>query len=334
MAISMKDVAVKANVSTATVSHVINETRYVAEETRIKVLQAMKELNYRPNPVARSLRSRKSNIIGLMIPVQSDDTSNFFFMSIAHGIGSVLNNHGYQLIVSNSNEEIEMERKQIQMFNDQFIDGLIMAPTSQSHEFLHQELQGDYPVIFIDRKPKGYNRADCILSDGQKGTYEAIKLLIEKGYRNIGFVTGPLGLTTSDERLEGYKQALNEHSIEINESLIKEAVSSFDNGYLVAKELLENSHVSAILTANNVMTMGVVKCLQDHNKKIPEEIAVIGFDDYEWAKITTPPLSMIKQPSFEIGVKAAEAMIRRIEEPQADYVEWRLPTTLIERGSC
>jgi LacI family transcriptional regulator len=334
MAVSIKDVAAKANVSTATVSHVINETRYVAEETRLKVLQAMKDLDYRPNPVARSLRSRKSNIIGLMFPAQSDDTSNFFFMSIAHGIGSVLKNHGYQLIVSNSNEEIEMEREQIKMFNDQFIDGLIMAPTAQSHEYLHEELHGDYPVIFVDRKPKGYEKGDTILSDGQNGTYGAIKLLIEKGHRNIGFVTGPLGLTTSDDRFEGYKQALIEHALPISLDLIKEAVPSFENGYDVAKELIENTHVSAIFTANNIMTMGVVKCLQDYKKKIPEEIAVIGFDDYEWAKITTPPLTMIKQPSFEIGVKAAEAMIRRIEDPQAEYVEWRLQTTLMTRGSC
>ncbi len=330
----MKEVALKANVSTATVSHVINETRFVAEETKQKVFQAMKELNYRPNPVARNLRSRKSNIIGLIIPVQSDDTSNFFFMSIAHGIGSVLKMHGYQLIVSNTNEELEMEREQITMFNDQFIDGLIMAPTSQSHEFLHQELNGDYPVVFIDRKPEGYDRGDFILSDGKKGTYDAIKLLLSKGHKNIGFVTGPLGISTSDERLEGYKQALQEQGIQVDNSLIKEAVPTLENGYQLTKELLSSSKVSAVLAANNVMTMGVVKCLQDHKRTIPSDVAVIGFDDYEWAKITTPSLTMIKQPSFELGVKAAEAILRRIEEPDADFIEMRLQTELIQRESC
>ncbi|MBH0168335.1 LacI family DNA-binding transcriptional regulator [Fictibacillus sp. 18YEL24] len=334
MAVNMKEVALKANVSTATVSHVINETRYVAEETKQKVFQAMKELNYRPNPVARNLRSRKSNIIGLIIPVQSDDTSNFFFMSIAHGIGSILKVHGYQLIVSNTNEELEMEREQIIMFNDQFIDGLIMAPTSQSHEFLHQELKGDYPVVFIDRKPEGYNRGDFILSDGKKGTYDAIKLLLSKGHKRIGFVTGPLGISTSDERLEGYKLALLEHGIPLDNSLIKEAVPTLENGYNLTKELLSSSDVSAVLAANNVMTMGVVKCLQDHKKVIPNDVAVIGFDDYEWAKITTPSLTMIKQPSFELGVKAAEAILRRIEEPDADFIEMRLQTEIMQRESC
>lgn len=333
MGISIKDVAEKANVSTATVSHVINKTRYVAEETKHKVLAAMKELNYRPNPVARSLRSRKSKIIGLMIPAMSDDTSNFFFMSIAHGIGSVLKNHGYQLIVSNSNEDSELEREQIKMFNDQFIDGLIMASTSQTHEFLAQELQGDYPVVFIDRKPRGYQEADSVLSDGKRGTYEAIMLLIEKGHRKIGYMTGPLGITTSDERFEGYKQALSESGIGFNKALVKEAVANFENGYSALKELMEQTRVSALLVANNVMTMGAVKYLQDHKIKIPCEVAVIGFDDYEWAKITTPPLTMIKQPSFEIGVKAAEAIVRRIEEPNAEYSELRLPTVLVERES-
>ncbi|MBN3555721.1 LacI family DNA-binding transcriptional regulator [Fictibacillus nanhaiensis] len=334
MAVNMKEVALKANVSTATVSHVINETRYVAEETKQKVFQAMKELNYRPNPVARNLRSRKSNIIGLIIPVQSDDTSNFFFMSIAHGIGSVLKRYGYQLIVSNTNEELNMEREQITMFNDQFIDGLIMAPTSQSHEFLHQELNGDYPVVFIDRKPEGYDKGDFILSDGKKGTYEAIKLLLSKGHKKIAFITGPLGISTSDERLEGYKQALLEEGMKLDDTLIKEAVPTLENGYNLTKELLSSSEISAVLTANNVMTMGVVKCLQDHKKVIPNDVAVIGFDDYEWAKITTPSLTMIKQPSFELGVKAAEAILRRIENPEADFIEMRLQTEIIQRDSC
>ncbi|ANC77365.1 LacI family transcriptional regulator [Fictibacillus phosphorivorans] len=334
MAVNMKEVALKANVSTATVSHVINETRYVAEETKQKVFQAMKELNYRPNPVARNLRSRKSNIIGLIIPVQSDDTSNFFFMSIAHGIGSVLKRYGYQLIVSNTNEELNMEREQITMFNDQFIDGLIMAPTSQSHEFLHQELNGDYPVVFIDRKPEGYDKGDFILSDGKKGTYEAIKLLLSKGHKKIAFITGPLGISTSDERLEGYKQALLEQGMKVDDTLIKEAVPTLENGYNLTKELLSSSEISAVLTANNVMTMGVVKCLQDHKKVIPTDVAVIGFDDYEWAKITTPSLTMIKQPSFELGVKAAEAILRRIENPDADFIEMRLQTEIIQRDSC
>ncbi|MQR94453.1 LacI family DNA-binding transcriptional regulator [Fictibacillus phosphorivorans] len=334
MAVNMKEVALKANVSTATVSHVINETRYVAEETKQKVFQAMKELNYRPNPVARNLRSRKSNIIGLIIPVQSDDTSNFFFMSIAHGIGSVLKRYGYQLIVSNTNEELNMEREQITMFNDQFIDGLIMAPTSQSHEFLHQELNGDYPVVFIDRKPEGYDKGDFILSDGKKGTYEAIKLLLSKGHKKIAFITGPLGISTSDERLEGYKQALLEQGMKLDDTLIKEAVPTLENGYNLTKELLSSSEISAVLTANNVMTMGVVKCLQDHKKVIPTDVAVIGFDDYEWAKITTPSLTMIKQPSFELGVKAAEAILRRIEDPDADFIEMRLQTEIIQRDSC
>lgn len=334
MGVRIKDVAEKANVSTATVSHVINETRFVAEETRQKVLDAMKALNYRPNPVARSLRSRKSKIIGLMIPAMSDDTSNFFFMSIAHGIGSVLKKHGYQLIVSNSNEDIELEREQIKMFNDQFIDGLIIASTSQNHEFLSQELQDDYPVVFIDRRPKGYKNADSILSDGKRGIYEAILLLIEKGHRNIGYLTGPLGITTSEERFEGYKQALKENGIEYNKRLVVETLATFENGYTSVKDIIEQTRVSAIIVANNVLTMGAVKYLQDHKIKIPSEIAVIGFDDYEWAKITSPPLTMIKQPSFEIGVKAAEAIVRRIEEPNAEYFESRLPTVLVERDSC
>jgi LacI family transcriptional regulator len=333
---SIKDVARAAGVSTATVSHVINDTRFVAEETKNKVHQAMKELDYRPNSVARSLRSRKSKIIGLLVPILLEDTSNFFFMSVAQGIESVLRESGYNLIVSNSNENIRIEQEQIKLFNSQLIDGLILAPTFEDHHCLHETLTGDYPVVFIDRKPKDY-QGDCVLADGLSGTYEAVSLLISKGHRRIGFLTGSLGLTTSDERLAGYKKALIEHGLNVEQVLIqvaKSIQSSFESGYELAKELVSQHDITAILVANNVMTMGAIRFLQENQLKIPDQIALIGFDDYEWTKITTPPLSVVKQPSFELGQIAAQTLLNRIENPFGDPKEIRLPTKLIVRSSC
>ncbi|MCE7794825.1 LacI family transcriptional regulator [Salipaludibacillus sp. CUR1] len=331
--ISMKDVAQKANVSTATVSHVINETRYVAEETKKKVYKAMKELDYQPNSVARSLRSRKSNIIGLLVPLVASDTSNFFFMSIANGIEQVLKENGYNLILSNSSEDLSIEQDQIKVFNSQLIDGLIIAPVdSQKHDY-KENLRGNYPVVFIDRQPKELT-SDTVLIDSGAGTYKAIELLISKGHRKIGFITGPLGITTSDERLQAYKNALKNNNLSYDESLVKIGSATFDKGHSFTKELVEETGATAIFAANNIMTMGAVNYLQEKGIPIPDKVAIIGFDDYDWLRITSPPLSVVKQPSYEMGKKAVELLIKRINGSKDPYDVHRLPSELVVRGSC
>ncbi|SER95719.1 LacI family DNA-binding transcriptional regulator [Salipaludibacillus aurantiacus] len=331
--ISMKDVAQKAKVSTATVSHVINETRYVAEETKKKVYKAMKELDYQPNSVARSLRSRKSNIIGLLVPLVASDTSNFFFMSIANGIEQVLKENGYNLILSNSSEDLSIEQDQIKVFNSQLIDGLIIAPVdSQKHDY-KENLRGNYPVVFIDRQPKELT-SDTVLIDSGAGTYKAIELLISKGHTKIGFITGPLGITTSDERLQAYKNALKNNNLSYDESLVKIGSATFDKGHSFTKELVEETGATAIFAANNIMTMGAVHYLQEKDIPIPDKVAIIGFDDYDWLRITSPPLSVVKQPSYEMGKKAVELLIKRINGSKDPYDVHRLPSELVVRGSC
>lgn len=332
MAASIKDVAKKAGVSTATVSHVINATRFVSDETKNKVLKAMRELDYIPNSAARSLRSQKSKIIALLIPVLSSDTSNFFFMMVAQGIQNVLKQHGYNLILSNTNENIEDEREEIKVLNSQLIDGLIIAPTAKDYSYISDVL-GNYPVIFIDRRPKGCKK-DCVLADDFTGTYEAISLLIKKGHKRIGFISGELGITTSDERLQGYKKALNDYGLDFDDSLIRVGESKIESGYNLTLDLVEKYNVSALLVANNVMTMGTMIFSREKHIKIPEELAVIGFDDYDWTKITIPPLTVIKQPAYEMGEKAAQILLRRIEHPKKSFKEYRLPTELVIRESC
>lgn len=333
MSANIKKVAEWAGVSTATVSHVINETRFVAEETKQKVLQAMKELDYRPNSVARSLRSQRSKIIGLIVPVLSSDTSNYFFMEVAQGIEQVLKLHGYNLILSNSNEDIEVEKEQIKVLNSQLIDGLIIAPTASSQSYLHEALSDKYPVVFVDRKPEEYE-GDCILADGFTGTYEAVSLLIQKDHKQIGYISGALGITTSDERLNGYRQALQDHGLDLKDDLIRIGSATFESGYELTKQLVQQHSISALFIANNIMTMGAMRFLQDIKINIPENLAVIGFDDYEWGRVVNPPLSVISQPSFELGCKAAEVLLQRINGSDIPYKEYRLSTELILRSSC
>lgn len=194
-------------------------------------------------------------------------------------------------------------------------------------------IKGTYPVVFIDRRPQGYQR-DCILADGFKGTYEAIDLLISKGHRKIGYITAELGLTTSDERFDGYKKVLTDHNISVNDSFTKVGKSTFEDGYELTREIIPDNHITALFVANNVMTMGAMGFLQEKNIKIPNELAIIGFDDYEWTMVTTPPLSVIKQPSYQLGEKAAEILLEKIKNPSNDFREYRLPTQLVLRGSC
>ncbi|MFC7322439.1 LacI family DNA-binding transcriptional regulator [Halobacillus campisalis] len=329
---SIKDVATKAEVSTATVSHVINGTRYVADKTKEKVYAAMKDLDYSPNMVARSLRSRKSNTIGLLVPLLAEDTSNFFFMSIANGIEQVLKENGYNLVLSNSNENAAMEKDQIKVFNRQHIEGLVIAPVNGKEHKYEDQFNGEYPVVFIDRRPQGYE-GDTILVNNCQGTKDAVNVLINKGHDKIGFITGTLGITTSDERLEGYKESLIQHHIAFNKSYIKEGPATFQEGYQLAEELY-NEGVTALFVANNVMTMGAVSYLQTNGVKVPDQMAIIGYDDYDWMKISSPPLSVVRQPAFEMGKAAVEQLLKRIHGDTEGANEVMLDSELVIRGSC
>ncbi|WP_426452193.1 LacI family DNA-binding transcriptional regulator [Paenibacillus sp. S-38] len=334
MRAGIKQVAERAGVSTATVSHVINGTRFVSEEAKAKVNRAMEELEYRPNSLARSLRSQKSMTVGLIVPILPSDTSNFFFLTVAQGIQQVLREHGYQLLLSsNMSGTPEEEREQIRLLQSKWIDGLIIAPAAGGTVFPLEPGEDGLPVVFIDRRPQGVP-GDCVLGDSYGGAYEAVSLLIAQGHRSIGFIAGEEGITTSSERYDGYRQALEDHGIAPDPLLVKSAVSSFESGYACARELLDGGGVTALFIANNVQTMGAMKYIQERGCRVPKELAVIGFDDYDWTRVTTPPLTVIRQPAFELGSRAAEVLLERIGQPDKEPREYRLKAELIRRESC
>lgn len=253
-------------------------------------------------------------------------------MMVAQGIEETLTKNGYKLLLCNSYENPDIEKEHIQMFNAQLVDGLIVASTSNDCSYLNDLLTRQYPVAFIDGKPQNY-KGDCILSNNFQGAYDATEHLIKKGHKQIGFMSGMLGLTTSDDRFEGYKQALSDNNYEFNESFVKKGHASLENGYKMAKEFVEQKQVSAVFVANNIMTMGAISYFQEQYIKIPDEMAIVGFDDYDWAKIINPPLTTIKQPAFELGQKAAEVILDRIRNQQQEPQEYILDTTLIVRKS-
>jgi len=326
----MKDVAKKAGVSTATVSHVINKTRFVKEETKIRVEEVMKKLDYYPNFAAQSLRTQKTKVIGLIVP----DISNFFFTIVIRKIENILKKYGYNLIISDSNEDLKIEKEQIKIFNARLVDGLIIAPASGDHTFLKRLLNRNIPVVFIDRKPQNYCPGDCVLAENMEGAYKAVSMLIKKGHSKIGAIAGLPGLTTSKERIIGYKRALVDYGIKVDQNMIKIGDNRFDSGYKSTKELLSNTKITALFVVNNLITIGAMQFLKEKQIKVPDELAIVGFDDYKWASITNPPLSVVKQPSPEIGEKASELLIKRIKKEEiGDYKEYRLSTELVIRDS-
>jgi len=328
MAITLKEIAKLSGVSTATVSHVINGTRFVADETKARVLSVINDVGYKTNYIARSLRSKKSYTIGLIVP----DISNTFFSVIIENIAKYLKEKGYRLILANSDESKECEKEEISVFSSQIIDGLLIAPAAEDHSFMHDMVDDDYPIVFIDRKPSNYKR-DCVLADNYDGSFKAVSSLIQSGHKKIGIITGLQGLTTSTERLAGYKDALKKHNIALDDRLVKHGDSKYESGYVCAQELFESIDLTALYVCNNSMTIGALNYLIDKKVKIPEELSLIGFDDYEWAKITNPSLTVVKQPISEMSIKAVELLLKRINEGGTDYNDFIFQTEIVYRDS-
>ncbi len=332
---NIKDVAKAAQVSTATVSHVINGTRFVSEETRLRVQEVMAELHYTPNSVARNLRSKKSGIIGLLVPMLPGDSSNPFFMSVAQGIESVLMENGYNLVLGNTKESVQVEKEQLRLFLAQQIDGLILAPAPGDHTFVSETIGRDIPMVCVDRRPQGLS-VDCVLADGRDGALEGTRLLIRQGHRRIGFLSPVPGISSTEERLQGYRQGLEEAGISFRPELaaaLSPGENSFDSGYGLARRLYEEGGVTAVFAGDNQMAMGALCFFQEAGISIPGKMALVGFDDYDWSRITTPALTVVKQPAFEVGQTAARMVLDRIVQPDKEPELVRLPTRLVLRAS-
>ncbi len=333
---SMKDVAQRANVSVSTVSHVINKTRKVNPETTEKVLQAITDLNYNVNPVARTLRSGSSKLIGVVV----SNLSNSFFMDIALSIDKVLKSEGYYLIYINSNEDKEIERENIERLMMQNVDGLIIAPVGQDCSYLESLVRNRCPCVFFDRIPEGY-AGDCIMSMNYEGAFKGAEILIGKGHRNIGFIGSHLD-GTMKERIDGFKGALKKHGIPVDNDLITTGSGGSQllndlksgDGNRLARYLVEEKKVTAFLCGNELAAVGAVSYLLENNYKFPEDVAVVTFDNAFWLSMTSPAITAVNQDRELIGKTAAKVLLDRIHEVDMPVKEYRIPTNLIVRSSC
>ncbi len=330
-----KDVAKLAGVSRATVSAVINKNRFVGKEVEKKVKDAIKQLNYRPDSIARSLKVKYTKTLGVIIP----NISSPAFSYSVRGIEDHANKNDYNIILCNSDEDYKKEREILEVLLEKRVDGLLMIPTgSRNKEFIEDNIiASEKALVFLDRKIKGLN-VDVVIGDNIEASYNITKFLIDSGYRNIATITHNLETSPGIERLEGYKKALTDNGITINDSFLKHGGSTEEDGYKLTKELIINNKArpdSIVVSSNYLMLLGVLKYLDEQKIIIPDDIGLVGFDDLPWLNYMNPPLTVNSLPMHEIGKKACEILLNRItnESSIKEPEEILFKTKLIIRKS-
>jgi DNA-binding LacI/PurR family transcriptional regulator len=329
---SVKEIAKAAGVSTATVSRVLNGSDKVKESTAKRVMQVVEDMNYRMDHVARRMKVKQTDslVIGLVIT----DIDNPFFSSVAKGVEDVASKNKLVTMICNTNENPEKERFFLNAMLSEKVSGAIIVPTKGNLDFFQDLVEDGFPMVMVDRKPKNL-KIDSVSLNNQKGSYDAVKKLIDNGHRRIGFVAGIKGLSNTEERLTGYYQALDEAKIETDDDLVFYGDYIEKGGRKAIIEFMSLKHPpTAIFSSNNLMTLGCIKEIYKRKLSIPKDIAIIGFDDSTWAEALIPPLTTVKQPGYELGVNAAELLIKRLKNGEANSIDVVLNPELVVRESC
>lgn len=327
---TIKDVAIRAGVSKTTVSHVLNVTRFVEEETRQKVLQAIQELNYRPNAVARSLTTKRTGTVGIVV----SDISNPFFGELLLGVEEVLRPQNYALIICNTNETLEYEAHYLNLLLNQRVDGIIAAATSQPWvELSNAEVQHT-PIVFVDRTFKDLQ--DFYVGvDNKNGAYQGTQHLIRCGYRKIGILAGLDRLSTMRERLDGYCQALRDAGLPVNNEWIIPSQLSVEGGRQAMRKLFcQADSPEAVFINNNLLALGALLEMGELNLRCTEDVGIVSFDDHPWAAVSCPPLTVVRQPTRKLGQVSAEMILARINNQPVPEKRIILDCEIVERQSC
>ncbi|MFM9487785.1 LacI family DNA-binding transcriptional regulator [Pseudomonas monachiensis] len=307
---TIKDVAALAGISYTTVSHVVNRTRPVSEEVRIKVEAAIQTLDYVPSAVARSLKAKTTATIGLLVP----NSLNPYFAELARGIEDYCERNGYCVILCNSDDNPDKQRSYLRVLLEKRIDGLIVA-SAGGDSGLVQGLKGvRTPMVIVDRGLDGVD-ADLVRIDHEYGAYLATRHLLELGHRDIATISGPENTSVAQMRLAGYRRALKEAGIEVSSGRMLESDFTSTGGYSAAAILLESNPPSAIFAANDMIGIGVLRAAAERNIRVPSELSVIGFDDIQMSRYVYPSLTTVGQSILQLGEMAAEVLLRRIATP-------------------
>ncbi|WP_074409682.1 LacI family DNA-binding transcriptional regulator [Aquimarina megaterium] len=335
---TLKDIANELGISVATVSKALKDYPDVNKSTKEKVLQTARKLNYSPNQLAVNLRTKQTKTIGVIIPT----TVHHFFSKVIDGIIEEAEKKGYLVIILQSSEKLFLEKLQINLLIDKRVDGILMSLSNKTNEFVHLKkvLSRNIPLVLFDKIEPSIPCSKVRIDD-KKAAYEAVSYLISKGYKKISHFRGDLNPKISNDRFEGYKEALEDHGITYDASLVYLCNNNtdFEDGYNNAKKLIqENPEVDSIFTITDLVAIGAIKYFNENNIKIPDDVAVFGFSNWFMSSVVSPTLTTVHQPAHQMGVVATEILLDEIELNKENkpclHKEIILPTKLIFRESC
>jgi DNA-binding LacI/PurR family transcriptional regulator len=335
--VKLIDIAKALGVSVTTVSKALSGYKDISENTRLKVLEMAKQMDYRPNANAITLRTNQTKTIGVIIPT----TVHHFFSMVLNGILEEAENRGYLVIILQSNEKYELEKKQINLLLQKRVDGILISLSNETDDFTHikDTINKGTPIVLFDKIAKVVNCSKVIIND-QKAAYDAVTYLIKKGYKKIAHFRGSYIPQNAIDRFLGYKKALEDNNIKYDSSLVYVCDNNldFEDGYTNAQKMLEDHpDIDAVFAVTDLVAIGIIKYLNDKNIKIPEQIAVFGFSNWFMSTVVSPKLTTIDQPGYEIGKKAAYILINELElikdhKPVKNQIV-EIPTEIIERES-
>jgi len=325
---TMEDVARIAGVSTSTVSHVLNGTRKVSPDTVQAVQSAIRQLGYIPNTLARSLARSTTNTIGVAISA----LSNHYFSETVHAIETECAKHGYMMLFVDTHDDPEQELRVVTALHHRRVDGILLAPSTGSLALEYLQAN-QVPAVLVDRMM--CDRFDQVGVENTQSTQALVAHLIGHGHRRIGFISGRAGLGTSDERVAGYQAALQAAGLVFDPQLLVNGGSSSEPARQATAQLLAlATPPTAIMAGNNLMTLGAMHALRDANIDVPGQMALVGFDDFDWADFFVPRLTLIAQPVQELGARAVNLLLERMASPKRKTHSVRLAPTLKIRNSC
>lgn len=323
---TISDVAARAGVSTATVSRALNGKSTVDPELAARVQAAATDLGYHPNSLARNLRRQETAVLALIIA----DVENPFFTSIARGFEDIAQTAGYSVVLCNTDENEEKERRYINVALQERVAGVVLSPSSASTNVDSLRERGT-PIVAVDR-PLPDGTGDQVLVDSRRAAHTAAKHLLDNGYRRIACVTGPSGIRTADDRLEGYQDALREAGL--GNDLFRRAEYRAGGARQPALELLDSPEPpDALIAANSMIALDVLEALAARKLRPGRDIGVVTFDDPTWAKLVDPPLTVVSQPAYDIGTIAARMLLDRIADSSLAPASRILEASLVERAS-
>lgn len=327
---TIKDVAKMAGVSTTTVSHVINKTRFVAEETEKQVLQAIKELKYSPSAVARSLKVNTTKSIGMI--VTSSETP--YFAEIIHAVEESCYRQGYSLFLCNTQNDIEKIQNHLEMLSKKRVDGILVMCAEYTTDSL--DLLSNFnelPMVVMDWGPDN-EHTDLIKDNSFEGGYLATEYLIKNGHQNIGIIAGELTKTTAKTRYHGFLQAMKDANLTVNPNWVVEGFFEPEDGYeCMNKILAQESLPSAVFCCNDVMALGAISAIGEKGLRVPEDISIIGYDNIHASRFYSPPLTTIHQSKSRLGVQALSLLFKRIlDNPQQRTIIEMHPELVIRKS--